>query len=363
MAYCGKCGEKISDGAKFCCHCGETAVDDGETSIAQEQEPLAYPSKFTGGAFANAFVNWLVNFVSVITLFLARPAMICYKYRWEYSHTYINGRQLCFDGKGGQLFGKYMLWTLLSVVTLGIYYVLCMSVALEKWKTSHTHFADAVRAEDGENASRFDGTAFGLLGVKLLTGLVTVITFGFGMYWAHCYKERWFCKHRTVDGVRFVFDGRAAQYFGKCVQWSLLTLITLGIYSFWLFVKAKKWTVSHTVFDEQSVLPDFMNAPHGGAVSVNKNKSVREKRTNGFSIAGFVLALTICATPIGLVFSIIGLVKSKTYKKGKGLAIVGIVICGCIILFFVVCIAIMIPKWMGWDYVDGAEMILYSLIA
>lgn len=32
MAYCGKCGEKISDGAKFCCHCGSAAEDDGETS-------------------------------------------------------------------------------------------------------------------------------------------------------------------------------------------------------------------------------------------------------------------------------------------------------------------------------------------
>lgn len=53
MAYCGKCVEKINDGAKFCCHCGSAAEDDGETSIPQEQEPLAYPSKLTGGAFAS----------------------------------------------------------------------------------------------------------------------------------------------------------------------------------------------------------------------------------------------------------------------------------------------------------------------
>lgn len=346
MAQCDKCGGETAEGAKYCYHCGAAVdVNAGEEQAAD----VTYASVFTGGAFANAFVNWLVNFVSVITLFLARPAMICYKYRWEYKHTYINGRQLCFDGTGGQLFGKYMLWTLLSVVTFGIYYVLCMSVALEKWKTSHTHFADAVKTENAENGSQFDGTALGLLGVRLLTNMVTVITLGFGMYWAHCYKERWFCKHRTVDGVRFAFDGRAAQYFGKCMLWSLLTLITFGIYSFWLFVKAKKWTVSHTVFDEQSVLPDFMSAPYGEAVSGKKNKPVREKRINGFAIAGFVLSLTVyAAVPIGLVFSIIGLVKSKAYKKGnKGLAIAGIVICGCIILSVVVLILLLIPGWTG----------------
>lgn len=101
------------------------------------------------------------------------------------------------------------------------------------------------------------------------------------------------------------------------------------------------------MFDEQSVLPDFMNAPHGEAVSIDKNKSVREKRTNGFSIAGFVLTILGYTVPFGLIFSVIGLVKSKTYENGGGLAIAGTVICGCAIIAFTIFMIFMIL-----DYLD-----------
>jgi hypothetical protein len=52
---------------------------------------------------------------------------------------------------------------------------------------------------------------------------------------------------------------------------------------------------------------------------------VTTKRTNGLAIAGFVLAFL--APLIGLILSIIGLVKAKNYGgSGKGLSIAGIVI-------------------------------------
>ena len=79
-------------------------------------------SGFTGGAFENFFRSWVVGFVSVITLSLAYPAMRCWKLRWECDNTYYDGKRLVFDGKGGQLFGLYIKWLLLSVITLGIYY-------------------------------------------------------------------------------------------------------------------------------------------------------------------------------------------------------------------------------------------------
>jgi hypothetical protein len=49
------------------------------------------------------------------------------------------------------------------------------------------------------------------------------------------------------------------------------------------------------------------------------------KRTNGFAIAGLILG--ILPTPLfGLIFSIIGLVKSKTYRSGKAMSWIGIVL-------------------------------------
>lgn len=210
-------------------------------------------STFTGGAFANAGINMLTRFVCLITLGLAYPAMVCWKLRWKCSHTYVNGRQLTFDGNAAQFFGKFMLWLFLSVITLGIYYIVCMKVALAKWQTKHIHFADTVIEKDDENLSKFDGHWYQLLGVNWLCRFVTFITLSFGQYWAHCYKERWFCKHKKIDGLALTFDGKAAQYFGKRFCWNLLTIITLGIYAFWLAVKTEKWTCSHTHIKENNI--------------------------------------------------------------------------------------------------------------
>ena len=97
-----------------------------------------------------------------------------------------------------------------------------------------------------EKLSAFDGKWYQLLGVNWLCNFVTLITLSFGQYWAHCYKERWFCKHRTVSGEKLSFDGKAGQYFGKRILWLFLTVITFGVYVFWLKIKTIQWTVSHT---------------------------------------------------------------------------------------------------------------------
>ncbi|MEV7026783.1 hypothetical protein [Kitasatospora sp. NPDC093558] len=51
---------------------------------------------------------------------------------------------------------------------------------------------------------------------------------------------------------------------------------------------------------------------------------VQPTGSNGFAIAGLILAFL--AAPLGLVFSIIGLVKSKSAGKGKVPAIIGLIV-------------------------------------
>ncbi len=223
-----------------------------------KEEFHTYPSDYTAGAFANFFVGLLCLLVSIITVGIFYPAMTCWKTRWQYKHTFIHGRKLTFDGKGIQLFGKWLLWILLTVVTVGIYGVFVLPVAQEKWFAKHTHFADT--KEIKEDASYFDGGVFELFGLHLITGLVTIITLGFGYYWAHCYTERWYQEHTVVDGCRLFFDGKGLEFFGKCICWILLTIITLGIFSFWQAVKMQKWTVQHIHTNDFAKLPRMRNA-------------------------------------------------------------------------------------------------------
>lgn len=341
--FCKSCGKQIEDKAVICPNCGVatnnfvqpyavTASSKNNAAVSADK------SRFTGGAFANAFIGWLTAVVSLITLGLACPAMMCWKKRWLAKHTYINGKQLAFDGKGHQLFGRFMLWLLLSVVTIGIYYIVCMKVAVAKWEVKHTHFADSAQTVDseGKSLSKFDGRWYQLLGVNLLAGFVTVITLSFGAYWAHCYKERWFCKHKTIDGYELYFDGKAAQYFGKRVLWTFLTIITVGIYSFWLKVKSLKWTISHTFAKGLEDLTQANGAAVEAAVA-NTGGVPQQNQTNGLAIVGLILPIVMPQFSImGLILSIVGLVKSREMGgSGKGLAIAGIIVSVIVLAAFV----------------------------
>ena len=108
-----------------------------------------------------------------------------------------------------------------------------------------------------EIVSYFDGGLLGLIGVGLLSIILTVITLGIGTPWATCLKQRWEVSHTVIDGNRLTFDGTGAQLFGSYIKWFLLTIITVGIYSFWLFIKMKQWVTKHTHAANGSFKPIF----------------------------------------------------------------------------------------------------------
>ena len=62
-------------------------------------------------------------------------------YNWEIKHTVIEGKRLKFDGTAMQLFGNWIKWLLLCIITFGIY-SLWVSIAIKKWKVKHTYFAN-----------------------------------------------------------------------------------------------------------------------------------------------------------------------------------------------------------------------------
>jgi uncharacterized membrane protein YjgN (DUF898 family) len=79
--------------------------------------------------------------VTLLTRGICAPWAFCMIYRWEADHTVINGHRLRFDGTATGLFGQWIKWMLLTIITIGIY-GLWLGIKLTKWKTAHTHFAD-----------------------------------------------------------------------------------------------------------------------------------------------------------------------------------------------------------------------------
>ena len=78
-------------------------------------------SKFDGGLLGLIGIGILQGLLIVFTLGFGAPWAVCMKERWYADHTTIEGRRLTFDGTGGQLFGNYIKWFLLTIITLGIY--------------------------------------------------------------------------------------------------------------------------------------------------------------------------------------------------------------------------------------------------
>ena len=101
-------------------------------------------STFTGGLLGQIGVRLLGAIVTFLTLGICFPWAVCFEERWNAKHTIIDGHQLYFDGKAMQLFGNYIKWFLLTIITLGIY-SFWLNIKMKQWITSHTHHVSIIK--------------------------------------------------------------------------------------------------------------------------------------------------------------------------------------------------------------------------
>ncbi|GAB2989583.1 MAG TPA: DUF898 family protein [Promicromonospora sp.] len=91
---------------------------------------------FDGGA-ATWFGVQLGGFlITLLTAGICYPWAVVMTYRWKTKHTYLQGRRLRFTGTAFGLFGHWIKWLLLMVVTLGIY-SFWVYPRLTKWIVEH----------------------------------------------------------------------------------------------------------------------------------------------------------------------------------------------------------------------------------
>lgn len=123
MSFCKKCGYQLVDGEAFCKGCGA---------------PIAR-SYWDGGIF-ETFLNGLIaGLICTVTFGIATPWAICYLLKFVVERTVVDGKRLTFNGTGGQLFGKWLLWNVLSFITLGIYGMFWATPRMYQWVVSHIH--------------------------------------------------------------------------------------------------------------------------------------------------------------------------------------------------------------------------------
>lgn len=79
--------------------------------------------------------------VTVLTFGICYPWAVVMTYRWKASHTTIDGRRLRFTGSAVGLFGQWIKWWVLVVVTLGVY-SFWVYPRLLRWTIEHQAYVD-----------------------------------------------------------------------------------------------------------------------------------------------------------------------------------------------------------------------------
>jgi uncharacterized membrane protein YjgN (DUF898 family) len=94
---------------------------------------------FDGGAATYVGTGILAMLITVCTFGICYPFALVLRERWRAKHSSIDGFPLVFTGSATALFGLWIKWFLLIVVTFGIY-LFWVGPRIASWKWEHTDF-------------------------------------------------------------------------------------------------------------------------------------------------------------------------------------------------------------------------------
>ncbi len=98
---------------------------------------------FDGGAGTYFGTAMLALLVTVFTLGICYPYALVLRERWRAKHSYIEGRQLVFNGSAWGLFGLWWKWLILIIITIGIY-AFWVGPRIYRWKWENTSWAQQI---------------------------------------------------------------------------------------------------------------------------------------------------------------------------------------------------------------------------
>jgi hypothetical protein len=107
---------------------------------AGPQRAQARQFAFDGGAGTYLGTAILAFLVTLLTLGICYPYALVLWERWRARHSYIEGRQLAFNGSAWGLFGLWWKWLILIIITFGIY-ALWVGPRVYRWKWENTGWA------------------------------------------------------------------------------------------------------------------------------------------------------------------------------------------------------------------------------
>jgi uncharacterized membrane protein YjgN (DUF898 family) len=193
---------------------------------------------------SQAFTSFLIFTFIPIAMVGAR--------RYRMSRTSWRGIRFSFRGKAWDFVRIFARASLLSTLTLGLYYPF-FQARQQSFMVSNSYF--------GRRPFRFDGQGRDLFRPYLIALLLLIPTLGFCLFWFHAKKARYFWEHTFFETARF----RSTMTGGQlCIQtlgnWALL-IVTLGLAWPWVLVRRARFEFTYLTLEGPLDLAGIVQEP------------------------------------------------------------------------------------------------------
>ncbi|GHV97060.1 hypothetical protein lacNasYZ03_03910 [Lactobacillus nasalidis] len=214
--------------------------------IEKAKSGQAGPVSYFDGTGSGLFGTYLLYLLlTIITCGFAAPWLNCAIQRWRTQHMVVDGKRVTFNGTGASLLGHWILWEFLTIITCGIF-VFFIPVGLQKWNMNHTYY----EGEKGADDSLFDGNTFQYIGYNIVQFLLLVLTIGLAYPWTHNMILSWQTKHQLINNDRLTYDGTALGMFWRALVLAIVLAIPFGfLASPWAFCWLWRYQYAHTHVD------------------------------------------------------------------------------------------------------------------
>ncbi len=165
---------------------------------------------------------------SACLVFAFFPVAMVGARRYRLSRTSWRGIRFSFRGRVRDFMKIFILGSVLSGLTLGLYYPVFL-VHRQAFMVSHSYF--------GSERFDFDGRGRDLLGPFLVALLLTLPTLGLCWLWYVARKRRYFWDHTRFGTARFRSTIRGGALLGLYLVNAILLVVTLGLA--WPWVKIR----------------------------------------------------------------------------------------------------------------------------
>ena len=111
-------------------------------------------SEFRGKVFEYVGLRIVTILLSIVTLGIAAPWIICMFENWIAENSVSAGNRFSFDGKGSSLVLRWLKWLLLLILTLG-FYAFWLEIDYQQWRLEHTHIIEDENVAHEKNVKVF----------------------------------------------------------------------------------------------------------------------------------------------------------------------------------------------------------------